>query len=171
MQRETHDNLARLRLAVEDASWLVKRGYPRAEATGFVAIHRQLSDQEQALLEKAAQGNALVKHHIARELDPEDVSRRPLRIDTASVLATVEAGIAGKLLIETEAGVLVDPDFERSTYQPGGTTALASPRAPVPSARRVGERVRSRGWLIGGSDRPAPRAVLADRRHLVPCAA
>jgi hypothetical protein len=94
----TDDDLARLRLAAEDAAWLIERG------------------------------SAQVKHHIARELDPEDVARRPLRIDAASVIATVEAALDGAPLLETPAGVLIDPGWRRSEHQPGANLQAALTR-------------------------------------------
>jgi hypothetical protein len=105
--------LERLRQAAEEASYLVARGYPADAVAAFVGKHRSLGQAEQALLDWSARLDAQVKHHIARELDPEDVERRPLKIDASSTLATIDAALRKAPLLESAAGVLCDPSFRR----------------------------------------------------------
>ncbi|MBW2456017.1 MAG: DUF434 domain-containing protein, partial [Deltaproteobacteria bacterium] len=100
------DALQTLRLAAEEVSWLLSRGYPPQAVGAFVSQQRALGGDLQLLLAINARLGLQVKHHIARELDPEDVSRRPLRIDVASLAAVVAAGLRGSLLLENGAGVL-----------------------------------------------------------------
>ncbi len=109
------DALKILRLAAEEVSWLLSRGYPPHEVGAFVSEQRAMGDELQLLLAINARLGLQVKHHIARELDPEDVSRRPLRIDVASVAAVVAAGLRGNLLLENGAGLLCDPGWTRAT--------------------------------------------------------
>jgi hypothetical protein len=110
----SEEALARLKQAAEEAAFLVSRGYRAAEVAAFIGQHRTLSAAEQTLLDSSARLDAHVKHHIARELDPEDVEGRPLRIDAATTLATIAAGLGGAPLIESAAGVLCDPSFCRA---------------------------------------------------------
>ena len=110
----TEPDLDRLRSANEEALWLLARGYPTAAVAAFVGEHRALSASDRRLLECSARASAHGRHHIARELDPEDLARRPLRIDASSVVATVAAGLSGALLLQTEAGLLCDPAWQRS---------------------------------------------------------
>ncbi len=107
--------LTQLRRAAEEVSWLLARGYPSDAVNDFVGEHRALDLEQQRLLAVNAQLGSEVKHHIARELDPEDVSRRPLRVDAASLVSVVAAGLRGKLLLESSAGVLADPSWSRGT--------------------------------------------------------
>jgi hypothetical protein len=107
----------RLQQAAEEAGWLVARGYPAAPTSRFVAEHRALSERDQRLLEGHARMSADVRHHIARELDAEDVERRVVRVDAASVLGTVAAASAGATLLESDAGVIVSPDWNRADWQ------------------------------------------------------
>jgi hypothetical protein len=130
-------DLATLQRAAEEAAWLVERGYPAGAVTAFVAKHRQLGGDDERLLACSARASAHYKHHIARELEPEDVVRRLLRVDTPSMLACAVAAKSGGLLLESPAGVMCDPGFERDGYRapddPGAAfealaTALASAR-------------------------------------------
>jgi hypothetical protein len=158
------NDLARLRLAAEEAAWLQSRGYQADEVTTFVARRRELSSSEQTLLVRAAGGNAHVKHHIARELDPEDVAKRPLRIDAISLIATVEAALAGDALLETQAGVLIDPGWRRADYQPSPRLGAAIGRLVDALASLRPKAVR---WLVDeGSTAPAVSEALAAHQKI-----
>lgn len=147
-------DLARLKLAAEDAAWLVARGYPEGDVAAFVAAHHALSGPEQALLGKSARASANVKHHIARELDPEDIERRPLRVDVASVVGTVESALDGHPVLETEAGVLLDPAWDRARYHPGARFTEAV-ELTVTAALAI--RPSAVSWLV---DQAAPHAAM-----------
>jgi hypothetical protein len=108
-------DLERLKGAAEEAAWLCARGYDAGAVASFVGQQRMLGDRERRLLDASARLDAHHRHHIARELDPEDVERRPLRLEIASVVSTVAAAIrrqAGKdaLLLESAAGLVCDPE-------------------------------------------------------------
>jgi hypothetical protein len=146
----------RLRRAAEDAAWMVARGYPSADSSAFVASHRGLSTAERSLLAKSAEIGAAVKHHIARELDPEDVARRPLRVDLASVVAVVAAALEGRLLLESPAGVLVDPAWERA-----GDAPVRLPEALAAVVAASSElRPKSVTWLLDAE--PSSSAAYAE---------
>jgi hypothetical protein len=120
-------DVARLERAAEEVSWLVKRGYPTPAVSDFVATHRELDDSERALLRDNARLDANYRHHIAREMDAEDVRKRTLVVDVSSAVATVSAALAGRGLLESSAGVHLDPGWSRD--EPGdlgGLTRLAS---------------------------------------------
>lgn len=120
--------LATIRNAAEDVAWLLGRDYPADAVSAFVAEHRALGPAERHLLSANARMVARVRHHIAREMDPEDVARRPLRVDAQNVLAIVAAGREGKLLLESPAGLLTDPDWERGQPLPEGEALAAAAR-------------------------------------------
>lgn len=107
----------RLKRAADEAGWLVARGYPAHAVSAFVTEHRNLSNDEQALLACATRLRTEYAKHIARELEPEDVAKRPLRIDASSVLAAIAAGAAGRPLLESPAGVLADPAWHRRSAE------------------------------------------------------
>ncbi len=105
----------KLRRAAEDAGYLLSRGYPPPAVSTLIADHLALSATERMLLEALSRLRAHYTHHIARELELEDVARRPLRVDTASAVATLQAALRGERLLESPAGVVVDPSWQRST--------------------------------------------------------
>jgi hypothetical protein len=117
--------LEKVKQAAEETGWLVGRGYPTEATVSFVSQHRALGPSELRWLDCGTRANRSYRHHIARELDPEDVARKQLRIDAASVVATVEAALAGAPLLEGMAGMLCDPSFTRDTYTVSDATTPA----------------------------------------------
>jgi hypothetical protein len=116
-------DLDRLRRAADEAAWLVARDYPADAVASFVAKHRKLTTQEQALLACATRLRVQYPKHIARELEADDLAKRPLRVDASSVLAAIDAGISGRPLLESPAGVLADPDWTRPGNELGDAAA------------------------------------------------
>ena len=134
----------RLKAAAEDAAWLCARGYAAAAVAEFVAAERGLGDRERRVLACAARADAHHRHHIARELDPEDIERRPIRLDVRSVVATVVAALraakGGVLLIESAAGLVCDPEPAAATSEQTGDASrriAAAVAGLAPSAVRL----------------------------------
>ncbi len=100
--------------AAEEAGWLVERGYPSDDASAFVARFRRLDERAQNLLRCNARMNACVRHHIAREMDADDVRKRSLVVDAVSAAATILAASESRELLQSGAGVIVDATFDRS---------------------------------------------------------
>ena len=128
-------DVALLQQAAEDASWLVERGYPPITVSDFVATHRGLDAEQRRLLACNARLNAAFRHHIAREMDADDVRKRNLAIDTSSVLGTVSRALAGGPLLESSAGVHLDPAWARGPCADGVDTALAKVAAVLDELR------------------------------------
>jgi hypothetical protein len=142
------EGIERLRRAAEEAAWLVGRGYSTEATVSFVSQHRSLGEQELRWLDCGTRANRSYRHHIARELDADDVARRPLRIDAASVIGCVEAAVRGAPLLEGMAGVLVDPAWNRERYRPGDATGAALERL---GKALTDLRPRETRWLVDGS--------------------
>jgi hypothetical protein len=123
------DDLARVKQAAEEASWLLSRGYPTEAVASFVSTQRALTDDEQRLLACSARCAANVKHHIARELDAEDVRKRRLEIDADSLLSCLVSADADALLLASGAGLICDPTWRRGEAAFGSEHASALARA------------------------------------------
>jgi hypothetical protein len=138
--------MERVQRAAEEAAWLIGRGYGVEAVAAFVGQQRALSPEERRMLSSSAALSANYKHHIARELESEDVARRPLRIDAASAIAVVQAARKGALLIESEAGVVCDPEWSRAEWSAadGLDHALGDLAAALKRARPKSVR-----WLVG----------------------
>jgi len=112
----TDDQLTTIRAAAEDAAWLCDRGYPASEVAAFISTHRVLDERARALVSTSARADAHHRHHIARELDAEDVERRPVRVDVGSLVRRFAALLAASrdasvVVLESAAGlVLTVPD-------------------------------------------------------------
>ena len=100
---------------MEDVNWLVSRGFPLAAVNDFVSRHRNLAEAECELLSVHTRLRQYYRHHVARELDADDVSQRQMVLDVDGVLATLASGLEGGVLLESPAGVISDPHWCRGT--------------------------------------------------------
>lgn len=111
--------IARLRLAAEEVAWLTGRGYPLAVVSDLVANHRSLTAGEQSALTCGTCSEPQYMRRAARELEAEDIARRPLAIDAANVIASIEAALAGRFLLETLDGTVRAFGIDDKAYTPG----------------------------------------------------
>jgi hypothetical protein len=156
VQKIDDASLEKVRQAAEETAWLVERGYPTEATVSFVSQHRELGPSELRWLDCGTRANRSYRHHIARELDAEDVARRPLRIDTASVIATIEAGLRGAPLLEGMAGVLCDPSWSREHTVVGEATEEA---LEIVGKALLSLRPKSTRWFVDSATRDADKLV------------
>ncbi len=113
MPEDAFDDAAieRLRLAAEEVAWLTGRGYTTDEVGPLVARHHGLTDAQRAALACGTCSEPQYRRRAARELEPEDVARRPLAIDAVDALAAIEAALAGHPVLQTLDGTVraLDP--------------------------------------------------------------
>lgn len=112
--------IERLRLAAEEVAWLTGRGYPIDRVGDFVASQHRLGDAERSALASGTCSEPQYRRRAARELEAEDVARRPLSIDTLDVLSAVEAALAGRPVLQTLDGTV--RAFGVEAYAPGAHT-------------------------------------------------
>ncbi|WP_456485757.1 DUF434 domain-containing protein [Hydrogenimonas sp.] len=98
------ENLARLKEAVADLSWLLQRGYSQKAATELVGNRYQLTQRERHALIHAAW------KHKSRNLPlaPEALEGRKLCIDGFNLLITLETALGGGILIKAQDGCYRD---------------------------------------------------------------
>ncbi|MBX3191248.1 MAG: DUF434 domain-containing protein [Labilithrix sp.] len=111
--------IERLKLAAEEVAWLTGRGYPLEVVGELVAKHHVLSEAHRAALACGTCSEPQYRRRAARELEAEDVARRPLALDGVDVVAAVEAAIAGRAVLQTLDGTVRAFGIDRSTYAPG----------------------------------------------------
>jgi hypothetical protein len=109
--------IERLRLAAEEVAWLTGRGYPIDRVGDFVANQHHLGDAERSALASGTCSEPQYRRRAARELEAEDVARRPLAIDTLDVLAAIESALAGRPVLQTLDGTV--RAFGVGDYSPG----------------------------------------------------
>lgn len=111
--------IERLRLAAEEVAWLAGRGYSVTSVSDFVAGHHGLTDAQRAALARGTCSEPQYRRRAARELEAEDVGRRPLAIDATDVLATIEAALRGEPVLQTLDGTARTVVDVGQSYAPG----------------------------------------------------
>lgn len=112
--------IEKLRLAAEEVAWLTGRGYPIDRVSDFVTNQHRLGDAERSALASGTCSEPQYRRRAARELEAEDVARRPLSIDTAEVLSAIEAALTGRPVLQTLDGTV--RAFGNATHAPSATT-------------------------------------------------
>jgi len=144
--------IARLRLAAEEVAWLTGRGYPLDVVGALVAEHHGLSPAHRAALACGTCSEPQYRRRAARELEGEDIARRPLAIDAVDAVAAVEAALAGRPVLQTLDGTVRAFAVERSAYAPGPHADDAIDRLLAAAKELRPSLVK---WVV---DEPAPGA-------------
>jgi hypothetical protein len=111
--------IEKLRLAAEEVAWLTGRGY-RLEVVGdLVARHHALSEGQRSALAEGTCSEPQYRRRAARELEPEDVARRPLAVDAIDVLAAIDSALSGRAVLQTLDGTAHALGVERASWAPG----------------------------------------------------
>jgi hypothetical protein len=120
--------IARLKLAAEEVAWLTGRGYALDVVGELVAKHHSLSEAHRAALACGTCSEPQYRRRAARELEPEDVARRPLAIDAIDAVAAVEAALAGRHVLQTLDGTVRAFGVDRAAYVPSADADAAIER-------------------------------------------
>ena len=110
--------IAKLRLAAEEVAWLTGRGYSLDLVGEVVARHHALDEPQRAALALGTCSEPQYRRRAARELEPEDVARRPLAIDAAGVVSAIEAALDGRALLQTLDGTVRALGATRAVWTP-----------------------------------------------------
>jgi hypothetical protein len=135
--------IARLKLAAEEVAWLTGRGYPRDVTSDVVAKHHSLSQVHRAALACGTCSEPQYRRRAARELEPEDVAKRPLAIDAVDAVAALEAALAGRHVLQTLDGTVRAFGVDRHAYAPSAQAdeavdrLLAAAKELRPSVVRI----------------------------------
>jgi hypothetical protein len=100
--------LARLREAAHDVTWLLDRGYPRESAVRFVGDRHQLAARQRLALVRGVCSEAERRGRATREEDVEEVRGRTLLIDGLNLVITLEVALAGGPLLACADGAIRD---------------------------------------------------------------
>jgi len=110
----THD---KLRTAVIDLSWLRTRGYAENSAVKLVGDRYQLTSRQRTAVGRCACSEPGRESRRARQIDPQDLRGRTLWIDGFNVLITLEAALAGALVLRGRDGCLRDLSSLHGSYR------------------------------------------------------
>jgi hypothetical protein len=111
--------IERLRLAAEEVAWLTGRGYPLEAVGDLVASHHALSEAQRVALARGTCSEPQYRRRAARELEADDIARRPLAVDAIDAVATIEAALTGRPLLQTLDGTVRAFGVDRGAYSLG----------------------------------------------------
>jgi len=180
-----------LRQAASDLSWLLSRGYVNPSALKLVGDRYRLCARQRTAVERAACSDADLARRKAHQVDAQapSLTGRPLWLDGYNVLTTVEAALAGGLILAARDGTYRDMASMHGSYrkvaetQPalellGEVTAglgvaecvwyLDRPVSNSGRLKKVMERTAAeRGWTWTVELVPDPDAILAETDQIV----
>jgi hypothetical protein len=111
------DSLPALRDAVGHLSWLFTRGYAAKSALKLVGDRFELTARQRTAVLRAACSDQARDDRRARELRPSAIAGRPLALDGYNVLTTIEAALAGGVLLHARDGCVRDMASMHGTYR------------------------------------------------------
>jgi len=179
----------KLRQASSDLSWLLSRGYVNPSALKLVGDRYRLMVRQRSAVERSACSDADLARREARRLDPERLAGRPLWLDGYNVLTTVEAALAGGVILACRDGTYRDMASMHGSYRKVAETrpalellgrvldALAPSEVlwyldrPVSNSGRLkkimDQIAAARGWPWSVELVPDPDALLAETPEIV----
>ena len=106
-----------LRLATADLSWLFTRGYSIDASLKLVGDRYQLEARQRLAVARCAASDAAVAQRKLHELARDDLAGRDLIIDGYNLLTTIEAALAGAVIIIGRDGCYRDMASMHGTYR------------------------------------------------------
>ncbi len=138
----------RLREAAGDLSWLLSRGYVNPSALKLVGDRHRLTARQRTAVERAACSDADRTRREARRIPRDRLDGAWLWLDGYNVLTTVEAALAGGVILAARDGTYRDMASMHGSYRKVAETG--------PALERIGRALESFGvagcrWYL---DRP-----------------
>jgi len=161
--------IARLRAACEEVSWLLGRGYPQDVAVAVAGNHHQLDARQRLAVQRAAASEPQRAARLMRALTADDVAGRALVIDGFNLVITLEVALGGGVLIAGVDGCLRDLAGLRGSYHIVDETDAALQHTAAAFAALAPARATFYlDAVVSNSGRL--RALLLDHaRHAWPC--
>ena len=128
------EQLPRLREAVRDLNWLLSRGYARPSALKLVGDRLALVKRQRVAVMRCCCSDTALESRRAREIEVRDVHGRRLLLDGYNVLTTVEAALAGGVILAGRDGCYRDMASVHGTYRKVEET--------LPALERIGRVVQ-----------------------------
>jgi hypothetical protein len=162
------EQLAALRVATAELSWLLSRGYQPKSALKLVGDRHSLRERQRLAVSRAACSDSSRGRRQASRLDERGIEGAELIVDGFNLVITLEASLSGGVLILCRDGCVRDlssvhgsyravEETERAVLLVGEALEALRPASalwlldkPVSNSGRLAERVRriarERGW-------------------------
>jgi hypothetical protein len=151
----------KLRDAVADLSWLLTREYATRSALKVVGDRYDLAQRQRTAVMRSACSDQARTDRQQRRVPPEQLRGQPLLLDGYNVLTTIEAALAGGVLIVGRDGAWRDMASIHGTYRKVEET--------VPAIALVGDLLAELGtgpctWYLDSpvSNSGRLKTILAD---------
>jgi len=109
--------LLRLQKAVYELCWLFNHGYARHSAITLVGDHHQLRRRQRIAIGRAACSDDRKNARNCKCLKLQQIKNRDLIIDGFNLIITLEAAIAGAVLLQCRDGCIRDLASVHGTYR------------------------------------------------------
>jgi len=178
-----------LRSAIDDLCWLLSRGYPVDASRKLVGDRYQLQARQRTAVERCACSDQDLAGRRGRQIGPEALRGRALWLDGYNVLTTVEAALAGGVILPGRDGCWRDmasmhgsyrkvaetrPALElvgRTIAEAGVSECLWYLDRPVSNSGRlkkiIEEVAADNGWAWRVELVPNPDRLLSQTEHVV----
>jgi hypothetical protein len=137
-----------LRQAVQDFSWLLSRGYAPPSSLKLVGDRYTLADRQRLAVLRCACTDEARSRRRANEVPPSALAGQTVWLDGYNVLLTVEAALAGGVVLAARDGCFRDLASVHGTYRKVEETD--------PALRLIGQTLA--GWGVAAAcwylDRP-----------------
>jgi len=114
-----------LREAVSDFSWLLNRGYGEKSALTLVGDRLKLRERQRIAVGRVACSDAERDARQSRRLPLDSVRERDLYLDGFNLLTTIEAALAGGILLRGRDGCIRDMASMHGNYRVLDDTEVA----------------------------------------------
>jgi hypothetical protein len=111
------ENLHKLRLAAGDLAWLLGRHYAPQAAVTLVGNRYQLRQRQRQALRRAVTAPAIARARRQRRAESAALGGACLQVDALNQVITIEAAMAGGLLLRGHDGALRDLASVHGTYR------------------------------------------------------
>lgn len=181
--------LPTLRAAVRDYSWLLDRGYATASALKLVGDRYRLAERQRTAVMRCSATEAALDVRRRTQVDAAALRGERVAIDGFNLLTTVEAAMAGGVVLRGRDGCLRDMASLHGSWRKVSETRPAAERigevleacgaascvwlldSPVSNSGRLAQLLRvlaaSRGWPWTVETVASPDFILKESREIV----
>lgn len=138
----------RLQAATADLSWLLSRGYADRSALKLVGDRFQLAERQRVAVRRGACSDQQLAERRRKHAHASSLAGQTVRIDGFNLLTSIEAGLAGGVLLWCRDGCIRDMASMHGSYR-----KVAETRPAVELAGLALERLRVRA-VIWHLDQP-----------------
>jgi hypothetical protein len=175
--------------AVHDLSWLLTRGYASASAIKIVGDRYRLDQRQRMAVGRCACSDQALAHRAFLRVEADSLNAQVLAIDGYNVLTSIEAALAGGIILEARDGCFRDVASVHGTWRKvhetvpaveivgqlltrfGVARAIWYLDSPVSNSGRLKTLLReaaaAAGWLWEIELVPNPDTILSDTDQCV----